>query len=616
MDFLLKKGFYLDKFSYSPLNWALAFPPLKSLPFQAFDYEANALSIRLLRILPSKDISSEIQCEVFHAVIGHNCPSYDALSYVWGDPRETASIRLNGKRHQVTVNLEVALHYLRGTEARVMWIDAICINQQDLREKNYQVQRMRSIYLNARVVVIWLGEEGTAQRALNFCQLIQTGGTRNDSWDGTFNADIIACFDLFVHRPYWNRIWTVQEVCHDREIVVQLGNLNPKILELQEYYRKFRMTFLQGRDNKGQVTYERYFRVASLPPPVIWGRHKFSKLEKVETSNTMFSGYTKRQPLLDLLQSTRAMEASDPRDKVFALHGLVKEHELITVDYNASKKDVYTQTITELLSNDHTALEDILLSVESVGADNDLPSWVPDLSAKQRSIPLVMRLWARCFTAADSVGSLTLYKDGELGLIGYNIGRITSTSDAKIEDSSIQDDELKRFSLIGFTVNLPFTNLLSAPITRRNSNNIHSVNISQSNTSRGSFFLKKDSLSPSILNQDKLSVSLLGAKHGDKPPFLTKSWGPLSAQVGDVICCLNGCRIPLVLREISLTRSEKLEGYTEPRFHKLVGACFLIDSELEATPDFMNDPGFSPIMRGSIWKTVYDTEHREYFCLK
>jgi len=607
------KGDRINTFNYSPLNWALAFPLLKSLPFQTFDYEANPLSIRLLRILPSEDFSSDIQCEIFHATIGKDCPSYDALSYAWGDPLITSPILLNGKRHHVTVNLEVALRYLRGTEERTMWIDAICINQEDLREKNYQVLRMRSIYLNARAVVIWLGEEGTAMRALKFCQQLRTWNVQNDTGDRVLNPDIIACYDLFVHRPYWNRIWTVQEVCHDREIVVQLGKLNPDILDLQECYRKFRMCVLQGQDIEGQVTYERYFRIGSLLPPIIWSRHKYyTKLEKGDTCDTSFSGCTNRQPLLDLLQATRAMESSDPKDKIFALHGLVKEHKLITVDYNTSKRDVYTQAITQLLLNDKTALEDILLSVESISTDEDLPSWVPDLAAKQRSIPLVMRHWARCFNAADREGWYSFNQDGALELLGCNVGRVTSAIHTTIIDSTIQDDELKRFSLIGFTVHEPFSDHSPTPIPKPRRGSIDTYVVS---TSRGLFSGKKDKLSPSLLSHEKPSPSLLGARRKDTPPFLKTSWGPLLAQIGDLICCLHGCRVPLLLRQIPLTKTERLEGYTEPRYHKLVGACFLINSKLKATPNFLNDPGFSPIMRGSIWKTAYHAKEMKHFRL-
>lgn len=66
------------------------------------------------------------------------CPPYEALSYVWGDPDITVPIQLHGSGHKVTRNLELALRYIRlGDRERVMWVDALCINQTDISEKNH-----------------------------------------------------------------------------------------------------------------------------------------------------------------------------------------------------------------------------------------------------------------------------------------------------------------------------------------------------------------------------------------------------------------------------------------------------------------------------------------------
>ena len=99
-------------------------------------------------------------------------PGYEALSYTWGDPLDTRTVMLKDQPFQVTKNLEAALRNLRhrlihGTKSndRVLWIDAICINQTDIQERNVQVRRMLDIYKSATRVVIWLGEgDQTATR--------------------------------------------------------------------------------------------------------------------------------------------------------------------------------------------------------------------------------------------------------------------------------------------------------------------------------------------------------------------------------------------------------------------------------------------------------------------
>jgi len=99
---------------------------------------------------------------VVHISLDEN-PSYEALSYTWGDTSvQGPRILLDSKPFQVTVNLGAALLNLRDEASgdpkeRILWIDAICINQTDIQERNEQVQRMKAIYSSAVQVVIWLG---------------------------------------------------------------------------------------------------------------------------------------------------------------------------------------------------------------------------------------------------------------------------------------------------------------------------------------------------------------------------------------------------------------------------------------------------------------------------
>ncbi|KAF8859326.1 heterokaryon incompatibility, partial [Acephala macrosclerotiorum] len=85
---------------------------------------------------------------------------YEALSYVWGESDPPCWILCNGQRKSVTPNLGAALRRLRYKEKwRLVWIDAICVNQEDLDERSQQVMLMRNIYSPARRVIVWLGED-------------------------------------------------------------------------------------------------------------------------------------------------------------------------------------------------------------------------------------------------------------------------------------------------------------------------------------------------------------------------------------------------------------------------------------------------------------------------
>lgn len=87
-----------------------------------------------------------------------SAPNFVALSYVWGSETDKAPFILNGAEVQVTKNLSIALRHLQqDTEQIWLWIDALCVDQSNVKEKNEQVLHMRDIYAAAESVTVWLG---------------------------------------------------------------------------------------------------------------------------------------------------------------------------------------------------------------------------------------------------------------------------------------------------------------------------------------------------------------------------------------------------------------------------------------------------------------------------
>ncbi|KAF4544636.1 Heterokaryon incompatibility protein [Lasiodiplodia theobromae] len=120
-------------------------------------FELHALEIRLLKIAPG-GWHDEIECELIHTSLP-NKPVFDALSYAWGSPKLVRSISLNRERREVTASAHQALRRLRQTYGTAtVWIDALCINQSDDKERTHQVGLMRDIFTSARQVVVYLGE--------------------------------------------------------------------------------------------------------------------------------------------------------------------------------------------------------------------------------------------------------------------------------------------------------------------------------------------------------------------------------------------------------------------------------------------------------------------------
>jgi len=118
-------------------------------------------SIRLLRLLPHKDEDEPIQCQLFNCSLerSRGTRPYEALSYVWGSDHGSQSISIGSCHQPVGGNLFAALLHLRDPSIeRILWIDALCINQQDNIEKGHQVQSMAMIYAKATRVIVWLGK--------------------------------------------------------------------------------------------------------------------------------------------------------------------------------------------------------------------------------------------------------------------------------------------------------------------------------------------------------------------------------------------------------------------------------------------------------------------------
>ena len=137
------------------------------------------LSIRVLHLRPAKSLLEDIECElrVVRLVDG---PVYEALSYTWGDESHRRYISVNDQRFSVTSNLWAALRYLRHTsETRCLWVDAICINQRNVTEKNFMVSQMHVIYHNSKRVIAWLGDPTLkSEQAFRFLAKYMSEGLR------------------------------------------------------------------------------------------------------------------------------------------------------------------------------------------------------------------------------------------------------------------------------------------------------------------------------------------------------------------------------------------------------------------------------------------------------
>ena len=149
-DVIVARNLYLDHGSVTKIY------PLSTLGI--YVRLADTQNIRVLVLLPSERQHTDIQCLLLEQPL--QMSQYEALSYVWGDTKVTRQILVNGYCFNATNNLEAALRQLRrARKPRLLWVDAICIDQSNRTEKAEQVVQMDKVYRAAERVLIWLGRE-------------------------------------------------------------------------------------------------------------------------------------------------------------------------------------------------------------------------------------------------------------------------------------------------------------------------------------------------------------------------------------------------------------------------------------------------------------------------
>jgi Heterokaryon incompatibility protein (HET) len=153
---------------------------------------------------------------------------FEAISYCWESEVREKKIIVNSTVFEVPKNLEALLQRLEqlpdAKSGMKFWVDALCINQGDVKEKNHQVQLMQSIYTKAFAVIIWLGEAGEeSEKAIEFISSINcfTLGDEESNWESTQEGhhlrDLTAALPWkplldFFSRGYWRRLWIIQEL--------------------------------------------------------------------------------------------------------------------------------------------------------------------------------------------------------------------------------------------------------------------------------------------------------------------------------------------------------------------------------------------------------------------
>lgn len=339
--------------------------PLTTRPFcYSLLRDAHIRLIHLRGCARNDGLSLQIQENVYL----ETAPVYEALSYTWGDSKKECSISCGSENIEVTANLAAALVQLRKPDTpRTLWIDQICINQDDVDERNEQVTLMGRIYSKAESVVIWLGEEETGDHmAFEFVPILLSYLPPLSADPGVTRQGLVArqaipivgspgwiALSRIFSRQYFRRSWIIQEAALARHAVVYCG---PYVIDwdLLAAASSYQMGQLASDAENAHDA------VAAI----------------IELNH---NDHGRGNNLVDALFMSYRFNCTDPRDKVYAMLGLAQAL-FLQPDYNSSVEDVYlrtTQSLVLALGN-----LDILCCVSHPKRIVTLPSWVPDWQAQ------------------------------------------------------------------------------------------------------------------------------------------------------------------------------------------------------------------------------------------
>ena len=362
---------------------------------------------------------------------------YEALSYIWGfednplgvlidlaskdSMEDLAEIQVvvstNPLRYAtlgVGQNLAGSLRHLRYNDTkRVLWIDAICINQADIVERNAQVSRMGDIFKMAERVIVWVGPSTNnsqlAMQTLSYLgrQVVSTTDRRRapapDAVEKTwfdssvrlpFDDSIWRAINNLLQRPWFERLWVVQEA-H----LARWGS------------------FLCGEDQIDWITLRYAILALWYNKAASWSLPPVMRL-----IGNLVELLPDKHPISDIFYQVYGRSCADSRDRVFGLHGLFPRgfQELVRPDYSLSVDEVYRD-----MTIAHINYSKRLELLRHCSAENPValasPSWVPKLSSKLR----ISRRMDWQFAAGHSRSEVSFEMPNTLNATGVQCATVT-----------------------------------------------------------------------------------------------------------------------------------------------------------------------------------------------
>jgi hypothetical protein len=579
----------MTRFIYSPLN-----PAQKE--------------IRLIGLLPGL-FDTDIQVEIFHEILSEQYqPDYEALSYVWGSTEDPEAIsiayrnelggrarpaRVGGsgaasvseslswdtdhsiyKTLSVTQNLSTALRYLRRTGTkRVIWIDAICINQDDIQERTREVARMGFIYIKARQVIVWLGS--STENSDLAIETIRSIGrdlrydpkrhqlavvNRSPTFRIQHDLDALVARELewrsiqdLLYRKWFTRLWIYQEIILSKMAVVTVGFSE---LSWNTFLSVLYWTFRQPA------------RIPSLSS-IFDSDYNDSYVKPILRSTAV------EIDIIDFVQFSRYASCSDPRDRIYGMLNLISldvhgRNLRIIPDYSKTKEQVYYDFVQRYIM--------ILKSLRVLNlcdlrkSSPNLPSWIPDLSTFRYTSGIndvgASGRSEHCayFSAAGRCLHLVGVNGGTINHVGQSIPDEAALSVTLAICRTWEPPTLGEAYSGGGTMLDAFVKLLvCGEIEEDRLPNAGDIPTLEEGQNAVVSFLRSDRIDSShnkygyLMRRMLRGRTLCTASNGLIGAFLS------AARIGDQICVALGSKTPLLLRPVPHQKDT----------YRLVGECYV-----------------------------------------
>ena len=427
-----------------------------------YSYKALAADeIRILHLLPGQR-GTPLRAILEHVSLADDSnPEYDAISYAWGSQDRPFDIELEGDTYlEITMSLLEALEQFRYTaESRALWADAICINQDDVLERSAQVEIMDQIFHRSTKVLVWLGKADEANDAA--FAAIDSNSQVPIHWRLDHEASRIAVqdhlphdprieeslhlspslysFGLLLQRPWFSRLWVVQEVAFGRTVTLYCGARSTT-------WEKF-VSSVRSFDTLRRAHLAEEVFVGTLDRG--WLHLIYETMYQIELRRGPIDTSFRSGDFLTTMCNFSHKKCQEPHDRIYALRRFLGLHKVngLKPDYRLSPGEIYRRAVEQCViaaqpssyTAPHVSLTLGLVGTEQVHPTSNTqdstqrPSWVPDfhnLSERSRrkhdrySLPHLAQFYWR--GEASGYGSPPEQPRTRMSIMGQIFGVVVS----------------------------------------------------------------------------------------------------------------------------------------------------------------------------------------------